>query len=256
MADLFINLLSSRSLASADAVDDVVGTLSRIAPTLSPEKYGNWEPLRTPFSSNADLHGSWKSPFLWLRKRPSATGSVFMVTGPRPQHASVTMAARSEEVDPAEIKGLLLAWAEKLDVDFAFLHRLTHEDVQQGIESQVVSPIDRGKTRFTMFVTTQVLSRGLPDVYWGTVLGPPYVKLFSREVILSAPAFSVTELRSGAIYIQLTAAYTDSDQAITSARERLKEHLGPDAFSVTGRSAARVPLLRVCSAGAALAELS
>src|SRR6476619_5796824 len=48
-----------------------------------------------------------------------------------------------------------------------------------------------------LFVVTHRLKKYLPDIYWMTVFGAPYVRLFSQELLLSAPAYQVQELENG-----------------------------------------------------------
>jgi cytochrome P450 len=76
------------------------------------------------------------------------------------------------------------------------------------------------------------------------VFGPPYVKLFGRERLLSAPVANVRELAPDTIRLQLTedvAAVSDDPEAFEEARERVQRHLGKEAFFDSSRQAYRVP---------------
>lgn len=57
--------------------------------------------------------------------------------------------------------------------------------------------------------------------------------MFGKDRVLSAPAFLVEEIGSETVYIQLTSnlddIYDKFDQ-VMEARERVKKHLGMDAF--------------------------
>ena len=84
-----------------------------------------------------------------------------------------------------------------------------------------------------LFVTTLNLSKCLPDIYWTTVFGRPYVELFSRERLLSCPAHRIKELDSGAIVIQLTPELKDiaaEEAAFERVRQDARNHLNNDAF--------------------------
>ena len=84
-----------------------------------------------------------------------------------------------------------------------------------------------------LFVVTHRLKKYLPDIYWMTVFGAPYVRLFSQELLLSAPAYQVQELENGSIAIQLTENLEDAandEAAFEEIRDRVKNHLNSDAF--------------------------
>lgn len=65
------------------------------------------------------------------------------------------------------------------------------------------------------------------------MFGRPYVELFSRERLLSCPAYSVKELDNGSIVIQLTPELKDTaveEAAFERARQDARNHLNNDAF--------------------------
>jgi hypothetical protein len=73
----------------------------------------------------------------------------------------------------------------------------------------------------------------LPQLQWGTLFGAPYVRLFGRDKLLSAPAAVVEELGPEMIYLQLTQRITnvtDDLSAYFALRRRVKEHIGADCF--------------------------
>jgi hypothetical protein len=87
-------------------------------------------------------------------------------------------------------------------------------------------------------LVTHVLRHWLPDIFWATVFGPPYVRLFGKERLLAAPASVVEELGPETIYLQVSERVTDvldDPDNIRSRRELIKTHLGIDAFFVSGR---------------------
>jgi hypothetical protein len=86
---------------------------------------------------------------------------------------------------------------------------------------------------------TKTLEQGLPTLYWITLFGPPYVKLFGRARLLQAPVFATREHPWG-IEVQITdspptaAAWAD----FRDARNRAIAFLGAQAF---GRNASVTP---------------
>jgi len=79
----------------------------------------------------------------------------------------------------------------------------------------------------------ELLTSGLPNLYWGNLLGDPWVDEIGADRIASAPAHRVEEVLPGRWVLQLTERPSDvlADWAGFSAlRERVKEHLGADLF--------------------------
>ena len=77
------------------------------------------------------------------------------------------------------------------------------------------------------------LRRYLPDLCWANVFGVVYVEMFGKDRLLSAPVSAATELPYGGIYLQLTQSPLDVIQSFSrykEVRDRVKSHLGPDAF--------------------------
>lgn len=86
--------------------------------------------------------------------------------------------------------------------------------------------------------STHLLRHWLPDVFWGNVFGPAYVRLFGKKCLLTAPAYSVQELGPETVYVQLTKRIADvieDREGVQSSRKLFKEHLKSNAFYVSGK---------------------
>jgi len=77
------------------------------------------------------------------------------------------------------------------------------------------------------------LHRRLPDVPWISVYGPPYVSLFGRERLLTAPFEHVEEMHSGYVWAQ--ASGPAFDVVPDKVKTAIRMHLGDDAFMSGGR---------------------
>src|SRR5882757_6757942 len=109
-------------------------------------------------------------------------------------------------------------------------HYMATEKQKKAIAN--IGFLDTGRTEKNLFVTTHDLSKYVPDVYWTTIFGAPYVKLFSREKLLSAPAHRVEELENGSVVLQLTPDLRDTvtdEAAFEGVRKAVKDHLDSDA---------------------------
>ena len=91
-----------------------------------------------------------------------------------------------------------------------------------------------GKVQNTMtphWDTPSDLTLRLPDVPWGSIYGKPYIEMFGRERLLSAPFHSIRELPSGHIFAQLTESVLDPELP-EDRRKAVREWLGEDCFMV------------------------
>lgn len=77
------------------------------------------------------------------------------------------------------------------------------------------------------------LRRRLPDVPWISIYGLPYVSLFGRERLLSAPFRHVEEGLSGCIWAQASVSVFEA--VPNEVKTAIRMHLGDDAFMSGGR---------------------
>jgi len=66
-----------------------------------------------------------------------------------------------------------------------------------------VSALNKKSTRFNFFIASKDIQQCIPDVYWLTVFGPPYVRLFGRDKLLAAPVYKAAALTDGIVILQL-----------------------------------------------------
>jgi len=230
-----INILSPRTLAEKNEGRAIFELLSQHAPSLVPERYDQVEPIKKAFTlDNLDaILEDWASGFTWKRRRPAAAGGIHPATGPRPVHGWLTFRVKHYMREVEEIISFFKECCRYVEADFASLHQMTEGDVERGKANRTFAFLNRQRTIHSLLVTTYMLEKNIPDLYWGTVLGRPYVELFGRERILSSPAAQVEELTDGVFYLQLTDDIRDLETRfdhVEAVRQSIKEHLGRDAF--------------------------
>jgi hypothetical protein len=76
----------------------------------------------------------------------------------------------------------------------------------------------------------------LPDIHWGLILGKPYIEMFTKEKILSCPCNKITELNSSVLIETTDNVYKEISNEV---REKIKYHLGENAFVWGGKRALR-----------------
>lgn len=139
-------------------------------------------------------------------------------------YLNLTVQGISEE---AGLVSFIKRGAIEAEADLAIIDGLSEhyrgfaEDSGCGLYGHILTPV------------THLLEHWLPDLYWGTVFGPAYVRLFGRDRLMSCPAYGIEELDEEMIYVQLTPSLSDaysSPLQLDAARLAVKAHLGADAF--------------------------
>jgi hypothetical protein len=237
MSDVHFQILTPLPLSRRQDAHGLFRTWADIAPGFFPDRYGSNEPLRREFSLARldEALKEWEYHYLLKRTAPPKLESnIFMQYGPHRTHSTWKISLKNiNEFNQETFQKLLKTSAITFAADFGFIHRLTKIEIERGAQNQSITFLNSAHTRKSLFVTTKMLRRAIPDIYWMTVFGSPYVRLFSRERLLSAPAYRVQELKNGAISIQLTEDVADTakdELAFEKIRSRVKDHLSCNAF--------------------------
>jgi hypothetical protein len=232
---MYVEILTPLPMTNRDDGERILGLLERHLPSCLPDKVGNWEPIDRVFELDRKdaMLDLWQWPFLAIKKKPRMNAGFFMRKGKMLQHASWGLDFAYGDVDIDEISGFLREAARLLEADFACLTLLTQPEIEIGRRNGTVLPLDKKRTRFNFLVTSQVIQKCIPDVYWITIFGAPYVKMFGKGKLLSTPAHEVEALNANTIAIQLTPSLEDmrSDPSgFAELRAKLKAFLGEAAF--------------------------
>jgi len=221
---------------------EVVRTYCALLPQVTPEKWGWWEPLDRTFDAqnlSQLIAKSGKCETIdWHRKsRPKAEGSfrvrwLSRSANVADTHSSVNLTVELGQVEQSNLITYLKTACKQAEADFAFVDTVTESYRSFGMENGSVPYGDR------FMFSTHVIRHWLPDVFWGTVFGPPYVKLFGKDRLLTAPVAVAEEIADDMVYIQLTDSLSDvakDPAAMQAHRAKVKEHLKADAFFESGR---------------------
>ena len=246
----------SLQIATAYPMDkpaDGAAFLRRLAqyPKLVPEKIGDTEPLRKLFeiAKIDELTDTIWNSFMtmWTRRGPRAGGNL----SPGRPHRHGRLSYLIYDVKFADmLTGYLRKEAVALRADIGCVE--TGWPNQKGRTGTFVQtyPPSTLPEEFDLlgggWLYTVEIKDHLAQLSWATVFGPPYVRMFGRERLLSAPAAIVEEIAPEMVYIQLTPEVCDVTKdlkAYFAVRRRVKEHIGPDAFfdPAKGNGPYRVP---------------
>jgi hypothetical protein len=237
MSSVFFEILSPLPLDRHKDARELFQLWAENAFQFLPNRWGLYEPLRHHFSMSAldEAIRTWE--YMYIVKRtvsPKLDGSIFMQCGPHRRHSTWRISLRNvKDFDQPAFCKLLERSAAAFSADFGFIHRITETELPRGLANGAISFLDAAQTEKHLFVATRTLSQCVPDIYWTTVFGRPYVELFSRDRLLSCPAHCIKELDSGAIVIQLTPELKDieaEEAAFERVRQNARNHLNNDAI--------------------------
>jgi hypothetical protein len=183
----------------------LISLWAETAPNTLPDRAGTHEPLRQfSLTDLAGLLAEWEYHVLFKKvAKPKLHSSVFMQHGPYRKHSAWTISIDDRQnLNLAGMLNLLERAAPEFSADFAFLQRPTKFGIEIGLASKSISYLTAAKKSLSLFVTTHHLKKYIPDMYWVTIFGKPYVDFFSRERLLSAPAYRVKELDDGSVLLR------------------------------------------------------
>ena len=243
---VILEMLSPLPLTSREDGRDLLALWQTLIPELLPDYYGNWEPIDRTFDrQNIDAAlDQWKWGFLTVKRHPFVDAQVWMRRGAQQQlHATVIFSTEPKLATCDRLREFLGAASMRLRADFACLHLMTQAEYQRGRSNKTVRASDKqGKNRH-FFLASMDLKQRIPDLYWATVLGAPYLEMFGKNNILSAPAYSARSLSNDQIILQMTENLTDVEkhpEVFDEVRSRVKDHLGKEAFFDIGNEASHV----------------
>ncbi|MBV6623856.1 MAG: hypothetical protein KI793_13130 [Rivularia sp. (in: Bacteria)] len=202
-------------------------------PAFTPFRYGAWEPLNNDFNFDniEEPLQCWNHEyFVWKNKRHACEGIASMEN--KFIHSSIDIIGKSKLVDCNQVVSFFLKTAELFKPDFAYIHLFSDEELNTITEGINTTFYDMSMP-FRTGISTYELQKYIPNLCWGTIFGSPYIKLFTREHILSSPASKFQQLSENAIYIQLSENLTDlksNYQSVNVSRKKVKQHLNNNAF--------------------------
>ena len=237
MSEVFWQILSPLALTDREDARRIFELWALCAPETLPDRYGSTEPIKKEFSMAAldEVIRIWELYIHFKRVRtPKYISSVFMHHGLHRKHSIWNISFKQNDgALQSSLTNMLSLAVNEFNCDFAFIHCPVDDDVDRGRAAGPFIFLDPAKKRKNLFVTTHDLVKYIPDVYWITVFGPPYVRLFGRDRLLSTPAFRVEELADGSVLIQATSSLHDlsaNPAPFVKARIAIKQHLDHNAF--------------------------
>jgi hypothetical protein len=237
MSDVYFEILSPLPLNRHEDARKLFQIWAETAPRFFPDRWGVCEPLRHHFSLSSLEEAIRRWEFIYYverRAHPRLDSSIFMQYGPHREHSNWIISLENvKDFEQSAFCRMLQCAAVEFSADFGFIHRIGEIEMPRGRANDTMGFLDTARTEKNLYVPSHILRKFVPDIYWTTVFGRPYVELFSRERLLSCPAHRIQELDNGSIVVQLTPELTDTateEAAFERAREDARNHLDNDAF--------------------------
>ena len=237
MSDVFFEILSPLPLNRRQDARKLFELWAENANNFLPDRWGLYGPLRHSFSMSSldEAIRAWEFYFLVKRiASPKLEGSIAMQYGPHREHSVELISLDIKDFDQLVFCNLLQRSAAAFSANFRSLSTPSQRQRRQEAGSTAQSAFWIWlRLKRTCTFASPMLEKCLPDIYWTTVFGRPYVELFSRERLLSCPAHRIKELDSGVIIIQLTPELKDiaaEEAAFERVRQDARNHLNNDAF--------------------------
>jgi hypothetical protein len=227
-------VLLTPAFADADAFTDLVEDFLSQVPSFRPRHWGWVEPTNLVLSLpeiRALLNENGSPDITWKRKSPPKGWGMLskrcdLLIGPQfASHALQVSADKAAQVD--ELINYLRHLVVQYGVEYAFCDSNTNDYRRIGFANGFAPTADN------FMVFTHMLVKRLPDILWGQVFGPAYVRLFGLEKLLSAPAYKVEQLGPETVYIQLSESLFDMHDRyaeVDAVRQQVKQHLDDNIF--------------------------
>jgi hypothetical protein len=249
--DTFAGLVTGDPLSEAASARMFFDLLAEHAPAAAPHRWGISEPLDQLWTAGMPDERRWPGDWMVIW-RPEPSGAAEGKVSPPPPagaanrvpRATASIAADRTQVDPAALVAFVRAAAVPLRAEYGYVHLASEPDAVTETPRSYGAVTRDDDGDLSLSVTAYALVEdGIPELLWGTVLGPGYVAMAGgARAVESAPAAAVERLGPDTYWLQITAAPTDplADwPAFDAARQKVKRHLGEDLFWAPGRATRR-----------------
>lgn len=231
--------LSPKGFQDCDTAIEFMKLWHALSPESFPNRWGAYEPLHRKLTiENIDsLSDDWKIMASFKRTRPPKLHASITIGEPYGESDTYSLLTATAEVWPnlgESIAKFIEAACANTDAVFGFVHRVNEAEIELGQKTWTVCKGHFvGSKYHYLSIFTQHLKDGLPNLYWLTALGAPFIKAIGAKTIDSCPAFKKTWLKEDLVVIQLSGSIDDSindELYFENLREDAKEHLGKHFF--------------------------
>jgi len=207
----YIQILTPRALTTRSDGEELLALWRDHLSEYYPQRYGNCEPLEHAVEAATEYRilDHWKWPLLTSRSSPSMESQVFMRKGKLLQHATWVLSLDGTHLRQDLAINFLRNAGLQLRADFGCLTILSPDEAKRGRERGIVKSLDKRGTKFNFFISSQSLQQSLPDVYWATFLGKPFLDWYGKDKLLALPSHKIDLISDNTLLIQATESMND-----------------------------------------------
>ncbi|PNK59551.1 hypothetical protein [Psychrobacter sp. FDAARGOS_221] len=214
----------------------------KMLPSMTPTRWNMIEPINRPFGEDTDWEEEMRllfdpilwSSFYWKRNKKTKSSGEFSsainLERYLPIHSQESIDSELGQTNMDELISYVKTSSVQFKADIAYI-----DVMHDAYRDAVLEELKHYQNSYAVSISllTQNLRHWLDDIYWGTVFGDAYVRLFGMDKILSAPVYKAEQLSDDTVYLQLTENITDSYEKFEEfqqKRQAVKNHLDPMAF--------------------------
>ncbi|QHW31024.1 hypothetical protein GZH47_09265 [Paenibacillus rhizovicinus] len=223
---IVMSLYSTRDFEDSNLAELLIQLMSKY-PQFYPELYGNSNPIKEGFSKenmqnmidlwmNTKLNGNSKDKRYkagdFLAKRRKNCNINYFISWEKSQNANFNLVSLySESTELSNEK----TFSEFMMLCIDFIEIIKPEFGEVGISDLTKSQPINLKIR-------------CPELKWMVIFGEPYIKMFGRQKLISAPVYKTHNFTEHTIGLQLVESiYSEVPK---ETRYNVKKHLGEEAF--------------------------
>ncbi len=227
-----LSILTRSSLCGRDAGQAVFESMK--GTPFEPVKIEEYEPIRTRFSYeeiDAALDIWVEKPY-WKTVTKGLGGVSFSKIYPHD-----CLFFWDLKATPVEVLSWVRILNQMFPVDFASYSAVVTGDVKRSDYRDTVYSLS--------MLNSRAIVRGVPTMPWLTICGEPYIDMWGRENLLSAPVAKAEEV-DDLVVLQLTEEMSDlvkRPDYFWDVRNQVIEHLGAESFQVSnpGKVVDKIP---------------
>ncbi|EOQ98269.1 hypothetical protein LEP1GSC195_1470 [Leptospira wolbachii serovar Codice str. CDC] len=236
MLDIFSRVLISKDIKPKKEGLKLLKLFLKTITELKPEYYNNVEPINKIFEENdiSKVLEIWDGSPFYLKQKRNRMLSIIDNGKKNYIFGAISIHYKKKTLDNElhQIKNFLTKSSKTFTGEFGYIHSMTSES-EFNFEYEANVSIYSNFKNPTMIITSFVLKKYIPNLYWFTILGPTYVNFFGKKRIEETPCFKVIKISECCYGLQLTENLMDlknNFEYFNQIRTKAKTHLGTSAF--------------------------
>lgn len=164
MTPVFLNVLLDRDITEPASAELFAAAILDTVPDVFPQRVGNFEPVRQPCSSIADLRRQWAWPVLGTRRQPRSELSVWFRRSHR-RYTAIAVSVYDTAFTASSLAPLLARIARDFDAAYGMVQAVSPAYRCRADQLGILSYTDRARKRFFISLSDESVADGVPDAF-------------------------------------------------------------------------------------------